>query len=424
MTNSTSTPEIRVLVLDAIPDSAIANFSAANYKVDHCTEHLSEADLVKRIGEYNIVCLRDDHAEVYLTDEVIQSGIRLLAIGIFGKNVHSVDLTTAQTMGSGSVVGLTSYILQIPVFSSPFQHQGSVAEMIISFIVLLARKIGDRSKEIHQGEWNKVSNGCTEVRGKTLGIVGYGQVGSQLGVMAEALSLRVIFYDTINLMPIGRAEQKPTLDQVLAESDYVALNVSDGPENVKFIGKQQLAKMKKGSYLVNCSFGDAVDLDALAEALKSGHLAGAAIDAFPNQPKTKNAKFPTPLAGLKNVILTPNIGDTTTEADVRVGAEVSSSIVRFIREGSTVGSANFPSVAAWAHKQGSRRILNMHRNKRGVLQEIDFILSSYNVGKQVLDTKDGMGYLIVDVEVASSDITTEIVSQLALLAHSVRTRIL
>ncbi|KAJ3203854.1 hypothetical protein HDU67_009896 [Dinochytrium kinnereticum] len=380
-------------------------------RVDVCTEHLSEAELVKRVSDYNILCLRDDREEQYLTDEVLQGAIRLLAVGVFGRSMHCVDLETAQAMG-------------IPVFSAPFQHQGSVSEIIISYIVLLARQIGDRSKEIHTGEWNKISKGCNEVRGKTLGIVGYGQVGSQLGVMAEALSLRVIFYDTVNLMPIGRAEQKLTLDDVLAESDFVAINVSPLVENDKMIAAPQFAKMKKGSFLINTSYGDAVDLDALADAVKSGHLAGAAIDVFPQSqsPKSRKDRFESVLLGLPNVILTPHIGDMTIEADHRVGFEVASAISRFISEGATVGAANFPSVAAWPLKVGSRRILNMHWNKRGVLQEIDYILSAYNVGKQVLDTRDGMGYLIADI--ATEEVTTEIVSQLALLAHTIRTRIL
>ncbi|KAI8853198.1 D-3-phosphoglycerate dehydrogenase [Chytridium lagenaria] len=371
--------EVKVLLLDSLPESARAIFSSSNFKVDVCTDQLSEAELVKKVNDYNIICLRDHREEQYLTDEVLQGAIRLLAIGVFGKDMHCVDLETAQAMGVN------------PVFSSPYQHQGSVSEIIISYLVLLARQIGDRSREIHSGEWNKISKGSVEVRGKTLGIVGYGQVGSQLGVMAEALSMRVIFYDTVNLMPIGRAEQKLTLDDVLIESDFVALNVSSIPENNKIIGEAQLKKMKKGSCLINTSCGEAVDLDALASLLKSGHLGGAAIDVFPNEPKARKDKFDSPLRNCPNVILTPHIGDMTIEADHRVGAEVASAIRRFISEGATIGAANFPSVAAWPLKAGSRRILNMHWNKRGVLQEIDYILSAYNVGKQVLDTKEGMG---------------------------------
>ncbi|KAJ3406790.1 hypothetical protein HDU80_010394 [Chytriomyces hyalinus] len=401
--------EIKMLVLDRLPASATEIFKNSGFIIDECFQEQTEAQLVKRISEYNIVCLRDDRDEQYLTDEVIRSGHRLLAIGVFGKNANCVDLEIAQSMG-------------IPVFTSPFQHQGSVAEITISFIVLLARQIGDRSREIHAGEWNKISSGCTEVRGKTLGIVGYGQVGSQLGVMAEALSLEVQFYDTNSVMPMGRAKARKTLDEVLAESDYVAINVSNAPENVKIIGKRELSLMKKTAYLINASYGEAVDIDALADALKSGQIRGAALDSFPGQPHGNKTEFKTPLMGLKNVLMTPNIGDITTEGDLRVGTEVANAVVNNIKLGSTVGTANFPSISAWPLKQGTRRIVNVHRNVRGVLQEIDYILSSYNVGKQILDTKDSLGYIIADI--ATEEVTTEIVSQLALLAHTVKTRIL
>ncbi|KAJ3287541.1 hypothetical protein HDU79_005588 [Rhizoclosmatium sp. JEL0117] len=401
--------DVRVLFLDPLPSTAVEIFRTSGFKIDECFEKLTEAQLVKKITEYNVVCLRDDRDEQYLTDEVIKSGHRLLAIGVFGKNANCVDLEVAQSMG-------------IPVFTSPFQHQGSVAEITISFIVLLARQIGDRSKEIHTGEWNKMSAGCTEVRGKTIGIVGYGQVGSQLGVMAEALSLEVVFYDTQSVMPMGRAKARKTLDEVLKESDYVALNVTSTPENVKLIGKRELGLMKKTAFLINASYGEAVDIDALAEAIKAGTIRGCALDAFPNQPNGKKAEFKTPLQGLKNVLMTPNIGDITVEGEMRVGTEVANALVNNIKLGSTVGTANFPSISAWPLKPGTRRIINVHRNVRGVLQEIDYILSSYNVGKQILDTKESLGYIIADI--ATEEVTTEIVSQLALLAHTVKTRIL
>jgi len=401
---------IRVLLLDPVPPSARQLFDGAHYDVDECFEHLSESDLVRRIGDYHIVCIERAEEEIILTDEVLRSAHKLLAVGVFSKTAAQIHLDTARIMG-------------IPVFVSPYQHFHSVAEMMISSIILLSRQITDRSKECHSGIWNKLSANCNEVRGKTLGIVGYGHVGSQLGVMAESLSMRVIFYDTVALMPIGRAKPKDTLEELLAESDYVALNISAGPENVKLIGKKELEAMKKGSYLLNASFEEAVDIDALASALKSGHLRGAAIDVFPSQPATtKSTSFQTPLQNLPNVILTPSIGDRTVEAKERMAIEVAQSIVSYILDGTTHGAVNFPSIAAWPLKAGSRRILNLHRNVRGVLKEIDNILSAYNVGKQVLDTKDGIGYLIADV--STDTVATEIVSQLALLSNTIRTRIL
>ncbi|ORY49158.1 hypothetical protein BCR33DRAFT_735298 [Rhizoclosmatium globosum] len=382
--------DVRVLFLDPLPSTAVEIFRTSGFKIDECFEKLTEAQLVKKITEYNVVCLS------------YQVWSQAACYWSLWQNANCVDLEVAQSMG-------------IPVFTSPFQHQGSVAEITISFIVLLARQIGDRSKEIHTGEWNKMSAGCTEVRGKTIGIVGYGQVGSQLGVMAEALSLEVVFYDTQSVMPMGRAKARKTLDEVLKESDYVALNVTSTPENVKLIGKRELGLMKKTAFLINASYGEAVDIDALAEAIKAGTIRGCALDAFPNQPNGKKAEFKTHSKDLRTC-------DITVEGEMRVGTEVANALVNNIKLGSTVGTANFPSISAWPLKPGTRRIINVHRNVRGVLQEIDYILSSYNVGKQILDTKESLGYIIADI--ATEEVTTEIVSQLALLAHTVKTRIL
>ncbi|KAI8930334.1 D-isomer specific 2-hydroxyacid dehydrogenase [Entophlyctis helioformis] len=398
--------DVRVLLLDPLPVAA-TGFDDARYEVDEYFGDHTEADLVKRITEYNVVCLSRERDSEYLTDEVLRSGHRLLAIGVFGTLSNQVNLQAAAQMG-------------IPVFTAPYQHQHSAAELIISNIVILARQIGDRSREIHRGEWNKTSSNCVEVRGKTLGIVGYGHVGSQLGVMAEALSLRVLFYDAVSLMPIGRAQPTDSLDELLAQSDYVSLNISASPENVNLFNKDVIAKMKKGSCLINVSAGDAVDQQALADAIKSGHLAGAAIDIHP--PGSVSSKtFTSPLQNVPNVILTPSIAGDTVDARRRIIAEVTTHVVRYIRDGTTTGAVNFPSVAAWPLKPGMRRIICMHRNIRGLLREIDHVLSAYNVGKQVLDTKDTLGYLIADV--ATEQVTTEIVSQLAMLANTIRTRI-
>jgi D-3-phosphoglycerate dehydrogenase / 2-oxoglutarate reductase len=374
---------------------------------------------VKKIHEYHIVIVGKESNEEILTDEVLRSAHRLLAIGIFCVFKNQVHIPTSQAMG-------------IPIFTAPYQHQHSVAELIISYIVLLSRQIGDRSKEIHSKNWNKTSNDCHEVRGKTLGIVGYGHVGSQLGIMAEALSLRVIYYDSVALMPIGRASPCASLADLLSTSDFVSINVSNIPENKRMIGQKELALMKPKSYLINTSFGDAVDQDALADAIKSGHLAGAAVDSFPTQTELEafsSSKFNSPLQNLPNVILTPhygihkvNVARFTTESAQRAGTEITLSISRYINDGTTSGAVNFPSLAAWPLKPGCCRILSMHRNVRGVLREIDHILSAYNVGKQVLDTKEGVGYLIADVFTES--VSKEIVSQMAMLANTIRTRII
>ncbi|RKO91553.1 hypothetical protein BDK51DRAFT_17722, partial [Blyttiomyces helicus] len=289
----------------------------------------------------------------------------------------------------------------IPVFNAPYQHFHSAAEMVISYLILLSRQVGDRSREIHSGEWNKTATNCNEVRGKTLGIVGYGHVGSQIGVMAEALSLRVIFYDTVSLMPIGRAQPVDTLDELLERSDYVALNVSNLAENVGMIDRPQLEKMKKGSYLINVSYNEAVSSQDMPEGGREGSVYPSHID--PNPP------------------FHLTLGDETLEARTRVGEEVTTSLIKYLTDGTTHGAVNFPSIAPGPLKPGFRRLLNIHKNVRGVLQEIDYILSAYNVGKQVLDTKDGIGYLIADV--STEHLATEIVTDLAQLANSIRTRI-
>lgn len=236
----------RVLLLDPLPQESINAFIGQDFAVDECFDPISEAELVKLIQEYNVVCLCREEEDVILTDEVLRSAHRLLAIGVFGVISNQIDIRAAQIMG-------------IPIFTAPYQHQTSVAELIISNIVLLSRQIGDRSKEIHQGNWQKTSNKCTEVRGKTLGLVGYGHVASQLGVMAESLSIKVQFYDTVSLMPIGNAEAT-SLDNLLATSDFVALNVTQVSDNTGLFGKELFNKMKKGSFLINTSFGNAVPL--------------------------------------------------------------------------------------------------------------------------------------------------------------------
>ncbi|KAJ3314691.1 hypothetical protein HDV04_005697 [Boothiomyces sp. JEL0838] len=399
--------DIKVLLLDPLPEGSTSHFDLQHYQVDECFAPLTEGELVKKLSDYHVVCLSRDSDEPILTEDVLRSAHKLLAIGVFGQLSHQIDMETAQLMG-------------IAVFTAPYQHQASVAELIISKIVLLSRQIGDKSREIHRKEWNKTSNNCNEVRGKTLGIVGYGHIGSQLGVMAEALSMRVIFYDTLALMPIGRAQPVNSLNELLEQSDYVSISISSETENKNLIGKGQIQKMKKGAYLLNHSYGHAVDLDALAEAIKSGHLRGAGIDVFPEEP-VKSKEFKSVLQNVFNVILTPHYAPNTIETSIRIGSEVTLSIVKYIKDGTTSGSVNFPSISASEVKPGHCRILSMHRNVRGVLREIDHILSAYNVGKQVLDTKDKVGYLIADV--STEKVSTEIVSQMAMLANTIRTRI-
>jgi D-3-phosphoglycerate dehydrogenase / 2-oxoglutarate reductase len=282
-------------------------------------------------------------------------------------------------------------------------------------LIALSRQLFERSYELRQGKWNKVSKGCWEVRGKTLGIVGYGHIGSQLSVLAESFGIRVIFYDVINIMPLGSAHQVDSLDILLRESDFVTLHVPELPETIQMISDAQLSKMKRGSYLINNARGKVVDIPALIRALQSGHLAGAALDVFPSEPGTNGAPFDdqlnswaSTLRALPNVILTPHIGGSTEEAQRMIGEEVSSFLIRYLSYGSTVGAVNFPEVDLRAIMDGQEehvRVCHVHKNQPGVLKQVNEVLSPYNVEKQFSDSKGDIAYLMADIaEVSPSDV--------------------
>mgnify|MGYP002388008887 CR=1 FL=1 len=349
---------------------------------------------------------------------------------MFGRDARVVDIAACTGMG-------------IPVYSSPYGHSHSagtrrpssflflmtcaasflLAEFVISQIVLLSRKIGDRNLEMQAGNWQKVSNDCHEVRGKTLGIVGYGHVGSQLGVLAEFMGMRVIWYDRLPLMPIGNSEPVDTLPGLLAQADYVTLAVTDAPDNTRLFKAEEFSQMKKGAIFIHTSYSEAVDLDALADAIDSGHLAGAAVDSFPLSERPTNGHVTKHrLASCPNVILTPGISGKTLDAATRVGAEVAHCVARFIEEGCTQGALNFPVIETKPLRPNVRRILNVHKSVRGVVTEINNILAEYNIERQTMVTKDGIGYVTIDVNI--KEVTVDIVTSLALLANSIRTRCL
>lgn len=282
-------------------------------------------------------------------------------------------------------------------------------------IIALSRQLFDRSRELKDGLWNKLSKGCWEVRGKTLGIVGYGHIGAQLSVLAESFGIRVLFYDVINIMPLGSARQVPTMQELLAESDYVTLHVPELPETMNLIGAQQLSQMKKGSYLINNARGKVVDIPALISALKEKHLAGAAIDVFPAEPGANGAPFDdnlnawsSELRSLPNVILTPHVGGSTEEAQRMIGEEVSSALTRYLNQGTTFGSVNFPEVdlrAIDVDQKNQIRVCHVHNNQPGVLRQVNEILSPYNVEKQYSDSKGDIAYLMADIaDVSKRDI--------------------
>lgn len=386
-----STDELKLLLLENISQGAVNAFKEQGFQVDHFTKAWTEDELVEKIGQYHAIGIR---SKTKITERVIKAASKLLVIGCFCIGTNQVDLLTAAKAG-------------IPVFNSPFSNSRSVAELVICEIIALSRQLFDRAREMKDGVWNKVSKNCWEVRGKTLGIIGYGHIGSQLSVLAESFGMRVLFFDVVNLMPLGSAQQIDTLDALLGASDFVTLHVPELPETVNMISKPQLAKMRKGSYLINNARGRVVDIPALIEALKDGHLAGAAIDVYPAEPGGNGQpfddqlnSFASTLRSLKNVILTPHIGGSTEEAQKMIGEEVSTSLIRYLNAGSTIGSVNFPEVdlrAILAEQRQYIRVCYVHKNQPGVLREVNEILSSFNVEKQYSDSKGDVAYLMTDI---------------------------
>lgn len=382
---------IRLLILENISQQAVSAFRTLGFHVDHYTAAMNEDELVEKIPSYHAIGIR---SKTKITNRVISAAPKLLAIGCFCIGTNQVDLKAAAAAG-------------IPVFNSPFSNSRSVAELVMGELVVLSRQLFERSYELRNGIWNKQSKGSWELRGKTLGIVGYGHIGSQLSVLAEAFGLRVLFYDVMNIMPLGQARQVPTLSALLQDSDFITLHVPELPETNKLISAQQLREMKKGSYLLNNARGTVVDIPALIEALKSGHLAGAAIDVFPHEPGSNGAPFndelntwASELRALHNVILTPHIGGSTEEAQRMIGDEVAQALSSYLGYGSTLGAVNFPEVdlrPITTEQDTQIRICYVHKNKPGVLRQINEALSAYNVEKQYSDSKGDIAYLMADI---------------------------
>ncbi|KAJ6519757.1 hypothetical protein C8R45DRAFT_33886 [Mycena sanguinolenta] len=394
--------DLRLLLLENISQDAVAAFRAQGFHVDHHTKAMSEDELIATLPEYHAVGIR---SKTKITARVIQAAAKLLVIGCFCIGTNQVDLSAAARAG-------------IPVFNSPFSNSRSVAELVMGELVALSRQLFERAHELRHGVWNKQSKGCWEVRGKTLGIVGYGHIGSQLSVLAEAFGIRVIFYDVLNIMPLGSARQVDSLSALLSEADFVSLHVPELPETINMIAQPQFALMKKGSYLINNSRGKVVDIPALIDALQSKHLAGAAVDVFPSEPGSNGAPFDdqlnswaTALRSTPNVILTPHIGGSTEEAQRLIGEEVAQSLTRYLDYGSTIGAVNFPEVdlRAMAQERGDYiRVCHVHRNQPGVLKQVNDALSPYNVEKQYSESKGEVAYVMADI----ADVSIEEVAML------------
>jgi D-3-phosphoglycerate dehydrogenase len=407
-TGTTSFPKekIKVLLLENIHDSAHEMFSEERFQVERLTTALPESELKKRLQDVHVLGIR---SKTHVTAAALSEARRLLALGCFCIGTNQVDLADANRRG-------------VPVFNAPFSNTRSVAEMMIAEVVMLARQLGDRLREVHAGQWRKVSTGSYEVRGKTIGIIGYGHIGRQVGVLAESLGMRVIFYDRATKLPMGNNRTCSSLSELLREADFVTLHVPATRETHEMIGPDELAHMKRGSYLLNASRGTVVQIPALVEALKSGHVAGAAIDVYPQEPESNGDTFETPLQNLPNVILTPHIGGSTGEAQASIGREVATSLIKFVNAGATTGAVNFPQMEM-AQSSGTHRILNVHRNVPGVLRDVNRIVSerNANIHSQMLATDPDIGYLIMDLD---QDVSREVRDDIAALETNIRTRIL
>lgn len=409
MSDATSFPksEIKVLLLENIHQSAIDIFGNEGFKVETLSKALSEDELVKKLEDgVHILGIR---SKTRVTRRALEAGKRLLSVGCFCIGTNQVDLEAAKASG-------------VPVFNAPFSNTRSVAELVICEIVMLARQLGDRSREVHEGKWRKIATSSYEIRGKTLGIIGYGHIGSQVGVLAEAMGMRVVSYDIRATLPMGNNKAVDSLDALLRQSDFVTLHVPETPQTKNMIGEAELAKMKEGAYLLNLSRGTVVDVEALAKAIKSKRLGGAALDVYPEEPESNSDDFTSVVRGLPNVVLTPHIGGSTAEAQEAIGREVANVLTRFTNTGATTGAVNFPGVDL-PPLVGAHRVLNVHRNVPGVLRDINRLVSerNANVIAQQLATDPTIGYLVMDLD---EEVANDVRHAIAELKTSIKTRIL
>ena len=399
--------KIKFLLLEGVHQSAIDALAKAGYtNVVAYPKALPSDDLKKEIKDAHFVGIR---SRTQLSAEIFKAADRLVAIGCFCIGTNQVDLEAAAKRG-------------IPVFNAPFSNTRSVAELVMAEVILLLRGVPQRSAAAHRGEWQKSATGAFECRGKTLGIIGYGNIGMQLGVIAESLGMKVIYFDVESKLPLGNAQPKATLDALLKEAHVVSLHVPQHASTELLIGRSEIAAMRSGSILINASRGNVVDLDALAEALNGSHIGGAAIDVFPVEPRSNNDEFVSPLRGLDQCILTPHIGGSTQEAQENIGVEVAEKLTRYSDNGTTTSAVNFPEVALPEH-EGKHRLLHVHQNIPGIMSAINqvFSESSVNVSGQYLQTMGDTGYVVIDIE---SDYSKTLISQLSGIEGTLRTRVL
>lgn len=402
--------KIKILLLEGIHPSAAEKFHADGYSKIECHQKaLRREELECAAADAYFVGIR---SATQLGREFFENAARLTGVGCFCIGTNQVDLAAAEERG-------------IPVFNAPFSNTRSVAELVLAEIILLLRGIPARNAAAHRGQWLKTATGSREARGKTLGIVGYGHIGTQVGVLAESLGMQVVFHDIETRLAMGNARQAQSLDALLEAADVVTLHVPESAATFHMIGGGQLARMKRGAGLINASRGTVVEIDSLAGALESGQLCGAAIDVFPAEPQGATQEFRSPLRGMDNVLLTPHIGGSTAEAQENIGIEVASKLIKYSNNGSTLGAVNFPEVSLPEYP-GKHRVLHIHRNQPGVLSAINAVFSgeAINIAAQYLQTDAKVGYVVIDVETDERAGTLEIRRKLELVPGTIRTRIL
>ena len=408
MSYSLDKSKIKILLLEGVHQNAIDNFLAQGYtNIESLPHALPENELIEKIKEVHLIGVR---SRTKLTKNVLQHAKKLIASGCFCIGTNQTDLQATKDFG-------------IPVFNAPFSNTRSVAELIMAEIVMLMRGIPQKSVAAHRGQWIKSAQKAYEVRGKNLGIIGYGHIGTQTGVLAEAFGMKVYYYDVVNKLPIGNANQLSSLSELLQIADVITLHVPETPQTKYMIGSAELAQMKKGSYLLNASRGTVVEIEALVEALEKEHLLGAAIDVFPTEPKSNDEEFISPLRPYENVILTPHIGGSTKEAQSNIGKEVSDKLIKYSDNGSTLSSVNFVEVDL-PQQANAHRILHIHKNVPGVLSAINKVFSekSINIEAQYLQTDPDIGYVVIDI--AKGGNSQELLQALLKIEGTIRGRVL
>jgi D-3-phosphoglycerate dehydrogenase len=398
------------LLLEGIHPSAVDRLVADGYtNIEHRPKSLSAPELERAAADAYFLGIR---SATELGRGFFDKASRLIGVGCFCIGTDQVDLAAAEERG-------------IPVFNAPFSNTRSVAELVLAEIIALLRGVPERNAAAHRGKWLKTATGSHEARGKTLGIVGYGHIGTQVGVLAESLGMQVIYYDIETRLALGNARAALSLEGLLEAADVVTLHVPQTPATRHMIAGGQLARMKRGARLINASRGTVVEIEALAAALTSGQLAGAAIDVFPDEPKSGAQEFLSPLRGMDNVLLTPHVGGSTVEAQQNIGIEVAGKLIKYSNNGSTVGAVNFPEVSLPEYP-GKNRVLHIHRNQPGVLSAINAVFSDeeINIAGQYLQTDAKVGYVVIDIEASERAETVSIRRKLELVPGTIRTRIL